>query len=90
MVGRFGTLLGLCIALGMALHFVMALNRADDGSGFYLEQELELLSADERVAAREKWNSLSESQKNQARGASRYLSPEAKRKVLEKLKAKNE
>lgn len=88
-VKRFVMLLGLCVALGVAINFV-AKPHVSDHAPFDLDRELELLPEDQRAAAREKWESLSEEERQQAREISSRMSRETKKQVLEKLKSQGD
>lgn len=84
---HFALLLGLCLALGLVVNYIAAPHHTDT-TGFDLERELELLPEDQRAAARDQWESLSETEQDRARRISSHLSPEARKQALEKLKAR--
>lgn len=85
-IRRYALLLGLCIAISLAAQYVISPFTADDGRPFDLERELKSLPADQRDAAREKWESLSETERERVRSAAGNLTTKAKQEILERLK----
>ena len=76
----------VCAGLSWFLYDLLSPAGVRQGMAFDLETELQVLPEDQREAARSKWETLSETEQEQARKIILNLSEEQKRRAITNLK----